>query len=384
MFHTRSIDMKKNRCLLGQIVLVMLALCRSGYAWFWMEDPLYGSSYDTSRVAFPKLPPEVVATCPALDGSVSSWSYGAASTDSATYYIVNRAFSRIPGETDLVEADRGLLLMADKSGCRATSLAPAFNGSPKRTATLPDSFVITESVVASLSRSIHTHYTKAFGGFDRYKRQIRMDLRDKSDLPSIYWQILDSMIASGRQESKDVPTRPAKNRSKPTKLSMYEPVFAADFDPRKVRFESVGRDLRLGCEGLPKGLPWWIFARASMEPHGEALILSGLREIVPDGPSNDLPVLEPDFGVVALIYGGKCDLVHIDNGLSRKRGDVENDTRFPLPDSTMDALAKDLVQRYLAAFGGKRSLFLALGKDSLGGTFRPAQFGRALRNLQEP
>ncbi len=384
MFPTRFTAIQKSKRTASRVACVLSIVFSPGHAWFWMEDPLYGTSYDTSCVSFPKLPPEVVARCPTLDGSVSSWNYGAASTDSATYYIVNRAFSRIPGETDLVEADRGMLLMVDKSGCRATSLAPAFNGSPKRTAALPDSFAITESVVASLSRSVHTYYAKAFGGFDRYKRQIRMDLRDKSDLPSSHWQILDSMGASNRQTSKASPTRPAKNRFKQTKTLMYEPVFATDFDPGKIRFEPVGRDLRLGCEDLPKGLPWWIFARASIEPHGEALILSGLREIVPDGPSNDSPVLEPDFGVVALISGGKCDLVHIDNGLSRKRGDVENDTRFPLPDSTMDALAKDLVQRYLAAFGGKRSLFLALGKDSLGGTFRPEQFGRALRNLQEP
>lgn len=384
MFPTRFTAIQKSKRTASRVACALSIVFSPGHAWFWMEDPLYGSSYDTSRVAFPKLPPEVVATCPALEGSVSSWSYGTASTNSATYYIANRAFSRIPGETDIVEADRGLLLMVDKSGCRATSLAPAFNGYPKRTASLPDSFAVTESVAALLSRSAHTNYAKAFGGFDRYKRQIRMDIRDKSDLPSIHWRILDSMSTSGRQESKVGSARPARNRPKPTQTSMYEPVFATDFDPGKVRFEPVGRDLRLGCEGLPKGLPWWIFARASMEPHGETLILSGLREIVPDGPSNDLPVLESDFGVVALISGGKCDLVHIDNGLSRKRGDVENDTRFPLPDSTMDALAKDLAQRYSSAFGGKRSLFLALGKDSLGGTFRPGQFGRALRNLQEP
>gem|GEM_PF-4196786 len=383
MFPTRFTDIRKIRSAIGHAAFVLSIACSPGYAWFWMEDPLYGSSYDTSRVKFPRVPSTVATKCKTLDGSVAAWNYATASTNSATYYIVNRAFSRIPGETDLVEPDNGMLLMVDKSGCRTTSLLPALNGYAKRTTAFPDSFTVPESVLIKLSRTVHFNYAKAFGGLDRYKRQIRLDIRDKSVIPNIHWQILDSMSATALLAPQSTMTRHAVKKSKTVFPSMYEPVFAAYFDATNVHFEPVSKDLRFDCLRLPNGLPWWIFSRAKMDSHGEAFILSGLREVVPDGPSNEAPVIEPDFGVVALVTGDKCDLVNIDNGLSRQQGDVESDSRFPLPDSTIDALAKDLAQRYQAAFGGKRKLFFALGKDSLGDASRPSQFGQALQALPE-
>jgi hypothetical protein len=363
----------------SMVAMMVSTDCR---AWFWMEDPLYGSSYDTSRVKFPRLPSAIASKCRALDGSVATWTYGTASTSSATYYLVNRAYSRIPGETDLVEPDHGILLMVDKSVCRSTSLLPALNGYAKRISAFPDSFTVPESVETLLSRSAHTTYAKAFGGFDRYKRQLRRDILDTSVLPNFHWRILDSMSVAALPTPKKASAR--RDTTNPVFPRMYEPVFAADFDATRVHFERVSKNLRFACEGMPIGLPWWIFASATLGNQCDAFILSGLREIVPDGPSNDGPILETDFGVVALVTGGKCDLVNIDNGLSREQGAVERDPRFPLPDSTIDALAKDLAQRYRSAFGGKRTLFRALGKDSLGDDFRPAPFGQALRNLQEP
>jgi hypothetical protein len=382
MFPTRSTDMKKTKAHPAFALVALLGFCHPGYAWFWMEDPLYGSSYDTSRVKFPKLPPAIASKCHALDGSVATWTYGTTSTSSATYYIVNRALSRIPGETDLVEPGRGMLLKVDKSGCRSTHLLGGINGYAVQASAFPDSFIVPDTVAASLSRSAHATFAKAFGGFDRYKRQIRRDILDTSALPGFHWRILDSMSTTIHPSPKSASAR--RDTTSPVFPSMYEPVFATDFDATRVHFEPVGMNLRIACDGLPKGLPWWIFAHTKSSTLGEVFILSGLLEIAPDGPSREAPILQPDFGVVALLAGGKCDLVNIDNGLSWKQGDVANDPRYPLPDSTIDALAKDLAQRYRSAFGGKRALFRALGKDSLGSPARPAPFGQALRNLQEP
>ena len=164
---------------------------------------------------------------------------------------------------------------------------------------------------------------------------------------------------------------------KPT--PMYEPIFAVDFDTSKVKFEPMDPVLRASCK-LPTAQPWWVFAHAKSGTE-EVFVASGFRLIKPDGPSKSKGVLQPDFGVVVKVRGGSCAVVNIDNGFSEDLELLPKGKGFPLTIAERTALAKDMAERYKKAFGGRRALFQALDKDSLGSEDRPSEFGEALRAL---
>jgi hypothetical protein len=146
-------------------------------------------------------------------------------------------------------------------------------------------------------------------------------------------------------------------------FTMYEPVFGTKYDTAIVKFDPFPQRFRALCE-LPKKLPWWIYARASVD-NSDYYILSGLQEIKPDGKMKRPWPIEPDYGTIAKISESKCILIYIGTGISDSEKMASDTSTFPLPTRVSSILAQDFVRRCIKAVGKNDSTLEFLGGDSL-------------------
>ncbi len=383
MSPTKPTGIMLNKPTQSLFAFIGLLFATPSHSWMWMMDPLFGVNYDTSIVKFDRLPKGIESKCPALDKSSDVWVYAQASSDTAMYYLVNRTYVRVKGMGE-PEPDNGMLIRIEKNRCHSTDAMNALNGLARPLPGSNDSFAVSAEIAESLFRNSLPYYTSAFHGTGPFLKAIRAWDRDRSDLPQTQWELLDRLrldYEASHPEVKKLGRLADPISSKKQLGAMYEPIFAINFDPGTRHFEPIGKSIRLTCTHLPRGWPWWIFAEARTMD-GSILVLSGLREIIPDGESTDPVLADPDFGIVAKIKGNRCYTINIDNGL---RGDpklIADKQYFPLSSDENRALAKDMVRRYLAAFGGKDSLLALLGKDSLGSENRPKEFSEVLKKLR--
>lgn len=147
-------------------------------------------------------------------------------------------------------------------------------------------------------------------------------------------------------------------------FAMYEPVFGTKYDTALVRFDTVPSKLRGLCKLPPKKLPWWIYAHAALDGN-DYYILSGLREIRPDGPMKRPWPVEPDYGTIANVSRSRCELIYIGNGLSDEEKPTSDTLTFPIPPRVSSILAQDFVHRCIKAVGKNDSTLEFLGSDSL-------------------
>lgn len=160
---------------------------------------------------------------------------------------------------------------------------------------------------------------------------------------------------------------------------MYEPIFAVAYDTTQVRFERASDAIRKACK-LPVGMPWWIYARIKSDSN-DYLVLSGLRRIEPDGPSDAPDPIEPDFGIVASIDRNACHRIHIDNGLAPQNSPTGATNRFKLSYRQREALAQDMLSRYRKAFGDS-ALVRSFDDSLLQDDFRPIEMRDAIRRFK--
>lgn len=147
-------------------------------------------------------------------------------------------------------------------------------------------------------------------------------------------------------------------------FAMYEPVFGTKYDTAFVKFDTVPTKLRALCKLPPKKMPWWIYAHATHDSN-DYYILSGLREIRPDGPMKRPWPIEPDYGTIAKASISSCELIYIGNGISDDEKSSADTSAFPLSHKVSSILAQDFVGRCIKAVGKNDSTLEFLGSDSL-------------------
>ncbi len=130
-----------------------------------------------------------------------------------------------------------------------------------------------------------------------------------------------------------------------------DPIFGLSYDPARIRFEEAG-DLVSRCPELANprwGRRLWIFAR-SEETTGTYMVVGGLYERRKPPAKRGRYRTDPN-GVLLREHDRECDLI----------GPAREVFEYPaeVTAATLQALARDAVRRYAAAFGGQ-ARFLAM------------------------
>ena len=131
---------------------------------------------------------------------------------------------------------------------------------------------------------------------------------------------------------------------------VIDPVFGLSYDPSKIDFQKVDSDVFARCPELTNA-KWdrrsWIFAEYRQADE-RYLAIGGY--FVPRSPAKKKPAFETDpNGVLLQLDGAGCKLM----GAVREEFDYDTEpARAPI----LRALAKDAVERFDAAFGGRRAL----------------------------
>lgn len=131
-----------------------------------------------------------------------------------------------------------------------------------------------------------------------------------------------------------------------------DPIFGLSYDSARIRFEDAG-DVVSRCPELANprwGRRLWVFAR-SEETTGTYMVVGGLYERQ-EPPAQRAARYQTDpNGVLLREHDRKCELI----GPAREAFEYPVDVTT----ATLQALARDAVRRYAAAFGG-HARFLAM------------------------
>lgn len=128
---------------------------------------------------------------------------------------------------------------------------------------------------------------------------------------------------------------------------MTDPFFGISYDPGSVKFEQAPAAVNNACSQIHNERTW-VFAHLKKE-NVEYFIVSGLARVCPDGPGHC--DLAPNItGTIVALHGSKCSTEAADGFYWRK-----DDPLWDLPEAALDGMARDAVQRYAAAFGGKKN-----------------------------
>jgi hypothetical protein len=128
---------------------------------------------------------------------------------------------------------------------------------------------------------------------------------------------------------------------------MSDPLFGISYDPQSVKFEEAPARIRMGCSQVHTEKTWVYCHLKTAEI--EYFIVSGLIRQCPDGPG---PCdLQPDVtGAIVALRGSTCSAEAADGFYWRK-----SDSLYDLPEASLGEMARDALQRYAKAFGGKKN-----------------------------
>jgi hypothetical protein len=132
---------------------------------------------------------------------------------------------------------------------------------------------------------------------------------------------------------------------------MADPVFGIGYDTRKVSFERVPASLEKACAADLGGRKnFWIYAHWK-ENETEYFVISN-RE-------------SQESGGAAVIRDGLCTLGLPEWVLTGQANfnPGNRDTSIRFPPTVLQGLAKDLLRRYMVAFGSKKNFLEAVRKD---------------------
>jgi hypothetical protein len=128
---------------------------------------------------------------------------------------------------------------------------------------------------------------------------------------------------------------------------MTDPFFGISYDPESVKFEHAPATVNNACSQIHNERTW-IFAHLKKEGV-EYFIVSGFARVCPDGPGQ-CDVGPNITGTIIALRGSKCSAEAADGFYWRK-----DDPLWDLSEAALDGMARDAVQRYAEAFGGKRN-----------------------------
>jgi hypothetical protein len=148
-----------------------------------MGDPLFGMSYDTTKVRFEEAPALVSQLCSELRG-LKLWLYAAQRTADAQFYIVSGLVLVRPdgqGPTD-AEPDGGDAVEIRGTKCHLSTLDWLLSEKVNPSPTAPKT---SKQVVEALLSDALARYVRAFGGKQNFVRALSDSRVSPADLPPI-------------------------------------------------------------------------------------------------------------------------------------------------------------------------------------------------------
>ena len=150
---------------------------------------------------------------------------------------------------------------------------------------------------------------------------------------------------------------------------MDDPIMGLSYDPSRVHFDSCPRSLD-SRDGAAKGYQW-IYAQCA-RPLDTLYLVSCLMKSWSDEESKWVDsILEPDFGAIVKVSGGKSKAIGTPDGLYGKHA--------VLPIQDADCLMEDAAARYVKAFGGSSELQKILTARKITADVPPSRFVEKLR-----
>jgi hypothetical protein len=142
-----------------------------------MSDPLFAISYDPQKVHFAPPPSGLATRCPELRKTyVKAWSYGHLEASGADYFLISgmmRYHDNASGAPTAISPDEtgGLVVELRANECRVDQADYFFNQqvNPARNAT---PIVASRSVIVTFLQRVFETYAKAFGGREKFLRQV--------------------------------------------------------------------------------------------------------------------------------------------------------------------------------------------------------------------
>jgi len=138
-----------------------------------------------------------------------------------------------------------------------------------------------------------------------------------------------------------------------THIYMTDPIFGISYDVRKVAFERAPAFLGQACAADLRGRKdFWVYANWK-EGDVQYFVISSPRS--------------QESGAAAVIHNGACTLglpEWVLTGQARFNPD-NKDTSITFSATALHGLVVDLLRRYTAAFGGKRSFLEAVRKHGI-------------------
>ena len=128
-------------------------------------------------------------------------------------------------------------------------------------------------------------------------------------------------------------------------LRMSDPLFGIAYDPEGYRFEEAPSKISALCPDL-HGKKTWVYAHLK-SADAEYFIVSGYTGDCSNGKRQCYPDI---VGTGVLLRGAMCSVTAVDSFYWDDHSDL-----WKLSESLMNDFAKDAIQRYLAAFGGRKS-----------------------------
>lgn len=157
--------------------------------------------------------------------------------------------------------------------------------------------------------------------------------------------------------------------------TMMDPVFALRYSIDSAHFKTLSAQDRKACR-LKAKVKYWIYGEFDSYK-----VIAGRIPGECDGTAKeckDVTSLEPGLGEVFTVRNGICKEMDVDRVLFLDSSDKSDDRKFISLDSQAK-LAGNIIESFIAAFGGVESFSLALKRESVKTANLPPSIVHALK-----
>lgn len=137
---------------------------------------------------------------------------------------------------------------------------------------------------------------------------------------------------------------------------VVDPLFLIEYNPAKVHFESIPSIIPKQCPRLRDFYAEaWVYGHLKT-PDAEYFIVYGYTKVpTEEHPGSYAVVPEEDDGLAVELRNQSCRMDQAQFFLREKINPAKKATPIAVPDSVLDAIAEDIIDRYAKAFGGNEN-----------------------------
>ena len=140
--------------------------------------------------------------------------------------------------------------------------------------------------------------------------------------------------------------------------SVVDPFFLIDYNPAIVHFKSIPAILSDRCKALQNFYAdGWVYGHLKTAD-AEYFITYGYVKVDLEDGHSSIVVPEEDDGLAIEVRGQGCRVDRAQFFLRKQLNPAKNATPIEVSDSVLDAIAADIVDRYVQAFGGKQKFLM--------------------------